>query len=80
LVQGELVCVQGGLFVVFELWIVGLCFLLELGFCLGCVEPFPSPKGSESCLLLVILLFAFLWLLIACWTFFYSFLFFSFSL
>jgi hypothetical protein len=29
-------------------------------FCLGCVEPLPLPKGSETCLLQVILLFAFL--------------------
>jgi hypothetical protein len=28
-------------------------------FCLGCVELFPLPKGSETCLLQVILLFAF---------------------
>jgi hypothetical protein len=35
-------------------------------FCLGCVEPLPLPKGSETCLLQVILLFPFLWLLIAC--------------
>jgi hypothetical protein len=39
-------------------------------FCLGCVEPLPLPKGSEICLLQVILLFAFLWLSIACWVFF----------
>jgi hypothetical protein len=30
----------------------------------------PLPKGSETCLLQVILLFAFLWLSIACWSFF----------
>jgi hypothetical protein len=35
-------------------------------FCLGCVEPLPLPKGSETCLPQVILLFAFLWLSIAC--------------
>jgi hypothetical protein len=39
-------------------------------FCLGCVEPLPLPKGSETCLLQVILLFAFLWLSVACWGFF----------
>jgi hypothetical protein len=39
-------------------------------FCLGCVEPLPLPKGSETCLLRVILLFAFVWLSIACWSFF----------
>ena len=60
MVQGELACVQGELFVVFELWIVGLCSLLEHCFCLGCVEPLPLSKGSETCLLQVILLFAFL--------------------
>jgi hypothetical protein len=45
-------------------------------FCLGCVEPLPLPKGSETCLLQVIFLFAFLRLSIRCWSFFYSFLFF----
>jgi hypothetical protein len=44
--------------------------------CLGCVEPLPLPKGSETCLLQVIFLSAFLWISIACWSFF---LFFSFS-
>jgi hypothetical protein len=47
-------------------------------FCLGCVEPLPLPKGSEICLLQVILFFAVLWLSIACWSFFYSFIFFFF--
>jgi hypothetical protein len=75
LVQGELGCVQGELFVVFELWFRGSRSLLELGFCLGCVEPLPLPKGSEACLLQVILLFAFVRLSIACWS---SFLFVSF--
>jgi hypothetical protein len=37
----------------------GLCSLLEHGFCLGCVEPLPLPKGSETCLLQVISFFAF---------------------
>jgi hypothetical protein len=32
---------------------------LSQWFCLGCVEPLPLPKGSEICLLQVILLFAF---------------------
>jgi hypothetical protein len=45
-------------------------------FSLGCVEPLPLPMGSETCLLQVILPFAFLRLSIACWTFFYLFLFF----
>jgi hypothetical protein len=58
-----------------SLWFFELCFgglrsLLELGFCLGCVEPLPLPKGSETCLLQVILLFAFVWLSIACWSLF----------
>jgi hypothetical protein len=66
LAQGELAFVQGELFVVFELWFGGLRSLFEHGFCLGCVEPLPLPKGSETCLLQVILLFAFLWFSIAC--------------
>jgi hypothetical protein len=79
LVQGELACVQGELFVVFEPWFGGSRSLLVLGFCLGCVEPLPLPKGFETCLLQVILLFAFVWLSIACWSFFLfvSFLFLS---
>jgi hypothetical protein len=48
LVQGELACVQGELFVVFELWFGGSCSLLELCFCLGCVEPLPLPKGVRD--------------------------------
>jgi hypothetical protein len=39
-------------------------------FCLGCVELLPLPKGFETCLLQVILLFAFVWLSIAYWSFF----------
>jgi hypothetical protein len=70
LVQGELARVQGELLVVFELWFGGLRSLLELCFCLGYVEPLPLPKGSETCLLQVILLFAFVCLSIACWSFF----------
>jgi hypothetical protein len=62
--------VQGELFVVFELWFGGLCSSLEHKFCHGCVEPLPLPKGSETCLLRVILLFAFVWLSISCWSFF----------
>jgi hypothetical protein len=38
--------------------------------CLGCVESLPLSKGSETCLLQVILLFTLLWLSIACWGFF----------
>jgi hypothetical protein len=37
--------------------------------------PLPLSKGSETCLRQVILLFAFSRLLIACWSFFWSFLF-----
>jgi hypothetical protein len=78
LVQGELACVQGELFVVFRalVWWFGL-FAWAL-FCLGCVESLPLPKGSETCLLQVIFLFAFVWLSITCWSFFLfiSFLFF----
>jgi hypothetical protein len=46
-------------------------------FCLGCVKSLPLPKGFETCLLQVILLFAFLLFSIACWSFvlFVSFLF-----
>jgi hypothetical protein len=43
----------------FELWIGGLCSLLQHDFCLGCVELLSLPKGSETCLLQVILLFSF---------------------
>jgi hypothetical protein len=32
LVQGDLAYVQGELFVVFDLWFGGLCFLFEHGF------------------------------------------------
>jgi hypothetical protein len=46
-----------------------VCALCLSMFCLGCVESLPLPKGSESCLLQVILVFAFLWLSIACWSF-----------
>jgi hypothetical protein len=49
LAQGELAYVQGELFVLFELWIGGLCSLLEHGACLGCVEPLLLPRGSETC-------------------------------
>jgi hypothetical protein len=45
-------------------------------FCLGCVEPFPLPKGSETCLLQVILFFAFLGFRSLVGVSFYSFLFF----
>jgi hypothetical protein len=61
----------------FGLVVCALCLSM---FCLGCVESFPLPKGSETCIFQVIFLFAFLWLSIACWSFFCSFLFFLFSL
>jgi hypothetical protein len=49
-------------------------------FCLGCVEPLPLPKGFETCLLQVILLFTFLGFRSLVGVSFYSFLlFFLFS-
>jgi hypothetical protein len=47
-----------------------VCALCLSFVCLGCVEPLPLPKGSETYFLQVILLFAFVWLSIACWSFF----------
>jgi hypothetical protein len=47
--------------------------------CLGCVEPLPLPKGSETCFLQVILLFAFLGFGSLVGVSFHLFLFFSFS-
>jgi hypothetical protein len=47
-----------------------VCALFLSIVCLGCVELFPLPKGSETCLLQVILLCAFAWLSIACWSLF----------
>jgi hypothetical protein len=59
----------------------GLSSLLEHGFCLGCVEPLPLPKGSETCLLQVISFFAFFGFRSLVGVFlFVSFLFFLFSL
>jgi hypothetical protein len=76
---GSCICAGGALFGVraFVRW---FALFVWARFCLGCVEPLPLPKGSETCLLQVILLFAFFWLSIACWGFFYLFLFFFFSL
>jgi hypothetical protein len=71
---------QGELFVLFELWIGGLCPLLEHGFVSDVSSRCPCLRGPRFVLLQVILLFAFLWLSIACLEFFYSFLFFFFSL
>jgi hypothetical protein len=66
---GACMC-AGGLFVVFRAWFWwSTLFALAL-FCLRCVEPLPLPKGSETCLLQVILFFAFVWLSIVCWSFF----------
>jgi hypothetical protein len=72
-------CAGGALcdFSSFGLVVCALCLSIV---CLGCVESLPLPKGSETCLLQMILLFAFVWLSIACWSFFYSFLFLFFSL
>jgi hypothetical protein len=66
---GACICAGGALCAV---WVLVRWFALFVWawFCLGCVEPLPLPKGSETCLPQVILLFAFLWLLIACWGFF----------
>jgi hypothetical protein len=60
----------------FGLVVCALCLSIVLS---RCVEPLPLPKGSETCLLQVIFLFAFGWLSIACWSFFLfvSFRFFS---
>jgi hypothetical protein len=78
LAQGELAYVQGELFVLFELWFGGLCPLLEHGFVSDVSSRCPCLRGLRFVLLEVILLFAFLWLSIACWNFFLvvSFLFF----
>jgi hypothetical protein len=70
LVQGELACVQGELFVVFRAVVWWFALFAWALFCLGCVEPLPLPKGSETCLLQVMLLFAFVWLSITFWSFF----------
>jgi hypothetical protein len=54
--QGELAYVQGELLCAF----VVCALFLSMFFCLGCVEPLPLPKGSETCPLQVISFFAFL--------------------
>jgi hypothetical protein len=75
-VQGELHWFMGSLHVCrgSSLWFSSFVWWFALFawalFCLGCVESLPLPKGSETCPLQVILLFAFLWLSIACWSFF----------
>jgi hypothetical protein len=57
--QGELSCVQGELFVLFELWIGGLCSLLEHAFVSNVSSRCPCLRGPRLVLLQVILLFAF---------------------
>jgi hypothetical protein len=48
-----------GVALVFELWLRGSRSLLELCYCLSCVELLPFLNGTETCLLQVLLLFAF---------------------
>jgi hypothetical protein len=67
--QGELACVQGKLFVLLELWICGLCLFLEHDFFSDVSSRCPCLRGTRLVLLQVILLFAFSWLSIACWSF-----------
>jgi hypothetical protein len=59
----------GGALCVFSIFGLVVCALWLSIVCLGYVEPLPLPKGSETCLLQVILLFAFVWHSIACWGF-----------
>jgi hypothetical protein len=67
---GACICAGGALCVVRPLdWWFAL--FAWAWFCLGCVELLPLPKGSKTCLLQVILLYAFLWLSIAWWGFLY---------
>jgi hypothetical protein len=75
-VQGELHLFRGSLhvrrgalygFSSFGLVVCAFCLSFV---CLGCVELLLLPKGSETCLRQVILFFAFVWLSIACWSFF----------
>jgi hypothetical protein len=49
----------GGALCGFRAWVPRLLLFSYAWFCLGCVEPFPLPKRLETCLLQVILLFAF---------------------
>jgi hypothetical protein len=67
--EGACMCAGRALcgFLALDWWFVLFAWAL---LCLGCVEPLPLPKGSETYLLQVILLFAFFWLSIACWSFF----------
>jgi hypothetical protein len=59
LAQGELAYVQQELFVLFELWIGGLCSLLEHGFVSDVSSRCLCLRGPRLVLLQVILLFAF---------------------
>jgi hypothetical protein len=59
----------GGALCGFSSFALAVCALFLSMFCLGYVEPLSLPKGSETCLLQVILLFVFLWLSIICWSF-----------
>jgi hypothetical protein len=59
LAQGELACVRGELFVLFELWIGGVCSLLEHCFFSDVLSRCPCLRGPRLALLQVILLFAF---------------------
>jgi hypothetical protein len=61
--RGNSLCIFRALFRWFALFAWAL-------FCLGCVELLPLPKVSDTWLLQVILLFVFVWLSIACWSFF----------
>jgi hypothetical protein len=80
LAQGELAYVHGELFVVFEFWFGGLRSLFEHGFVSDVSSRCPCLRGPRLALLQVILLFAFLWLSITCWSVsFLLFLFFFFS-
>jgi hypothetical protein len=63
---GSCICAGGALCGVWAL-VRWFALFVWAWFCLGCVEPLPLPKGSETCLLQVTLLFAFLWLSNACW-------------
>jgi hypothetical protein len=56
----ELAYVQGELFVLFELWICGLCSFLKHGFVSNVSSRCPWLRGPRLVLLQVILLFAFL--------------------
>jgi hypothetical protein len=47
LVQGELACVQGELFVVFELWFGDLCSLLEHSFVSDVSSRCPCVRGPR---------------------------------